>query len=161
MELILCFFQHSRYQNLRRQVNVFLFPTRPSICPVLSLKEYLARTAPLCHTEAITLFIQQCKSHKSVSSQSLAWWITDIMAAAGIDTIMFKQHSTRGAQAAQLKTGSKKMSVAQIYSLAQQSSLTSTYKKFYHKVFLHTGQGQKSSEWERWLWKDGSNQYSS
>ena len=75
------------------------FPDRPSICPVLSLKDYLVRTAPLHNTDAIKIFIQLRKPHKSVSAQTLARWMTNIMAAAGVDTSMFKQYSTRVASA--------------------------------------------------------------
>ena len=122
-------------------MNVLSFPDKPSICPVLSLREYLVRTAPLCNTDAVKMFIQLRKPHKSVSAQTLAWWMTNIMAAARVDTSIFKQHSTRSASAAWLGTGSKKMSVVQICRHAKWSSLTTTYRKFYHRVNLHTGQG--------------------
>ena len=85
------------------------------------------------------MFIQLRKPHKSVSTQTLARWITNIMAAAGVDTSMFKQHSTRSASAAWLETGTKKMFVAQICRKAQWSNLIITYRKLYHKVVLHTG----------------------
>ena len=119
---------------------MLVFPDRPSIYPVLSLRDYVVGTAPLHKTDAIKMFIQLRKPHKSVSAQTLAQWMTNIMAAAGVDTSMFKQHSTRSASAAWLETGTKKMSVAQICRQAQWSNLTTTYRKFYHKVVLHTGQ---------------------
>ena len=122
------------------------FPEKPSICPVLSLKDYLVRTAPLCAVDANNMFIQLRKPYKSVSSQTLAHWITSIMADAGVDTTTFCQHSTHSASAAWLETGSKKMSVAQICKQGQWSSLTTTYRKFYHRVVLHTEQRYKSSE---------------
>ena len=95
-------------------MNVLSFPEHPSICPVLSLKDFLVRTAPLCHTDAFKMFIQLRKLYKSVSAQTLAWWITNIMAAAGVDTSMFKQHSNHSASGAWLEKGSKSLSVAQI-----------------------------------------------
>ena len=79
------------------------------------------------------------KPHKSVYAQTLAWWITNIMAAAGVDTSMFKQHSTHSASAAWLEKGTKTLLLAQICRQAQWSNLTTTYRKFYHKVVLHTG----------------------
>ena len=138
-ELILCI-SASRENTLRGWVNVLSFPDKPSICPVLSLRDYLVRTAPLRDTDAHKMFIQLRKPHKSVSSQTLAQWMTNIMADANVDTSMFKQHSTCSASAAWLETGTKKMSVAQICRHAQWSNLTTTYRKFYHKVVLHTGQ---------------------
>ena len=122
-------------------MNELSFPDKPSICPVLSLKDYLVRTALLCHADANKMFIQLRKPHKSVSSQTLAWWMTNIMADAGVDTSLFKQHSTHCALATWLETGTKKMSLAQICRHAQWSSLTTTYRKFFHKVVLHTGRG--------------------
>ena len=105
------------------------------------MKDYLVRTAPLHTTDANEMFIQLWKPHKSVSSQTLAHWITNIMADAGVDTSLFCQHSTRSASAAWLESGTKKMSVAQICRQAQWSKLTTTYRKFYHQVVLHTGRG--------------------
>ena len=66
------------------------FPECSSICPVLSLMDYSVRTAPLRHSDAVKMFIQLKKPYKSVSAQTLAGWITNIMAAAGVDTSMLK-----------------------------------------------------------------------
>ena len=112
-------------------MNVITFPEQPSICPVLSLKDYLVRTAPLHAVDANNMFIQLREPHKSVSSQTLARWVTSIMADAGLDTSMFRQHRTHSASAAWSETGTKKMSVAQICRQAQWSNLTTTYRKFY------------------------------
>ena len=95
-------------------MNVLSFPDKPSICPVLSMKDYLVRTALLCTADANKMFIQLRKPHKSVSSQTLACWMTNIMADAGVDTSMFCQHSTRSASAAWLESGTKEISVVQI-----------------------------------------------
>ena len=86
-------------------MNVFAFTEIPSICPVLSLKDYLVRTAPLCKADSNKLFISLCKPHKPVSSQTLARWITNVMDDAGIDTVMFCQYSTCSAFAAYSETG--------------------------------------------------------
>ena len=95
------------------------FPESPSICPVLSLKDYLVRTAPLRAVDAQHMFIQLRQPHKSVSSQTLARWITIMIADAGVDVSLFNQHSTRSALAAWLETVTKKMSVAHICRQAQ------------------------------------------
>ena len=76
------------------------FPEQPSICPVLSLKDYLVRTTPLHAVDAKYMFIQLRKPYKSVSSQTLARWITSIMTDEGVDTTTFCQHCTRSATAA-------------------------------------------------------------
>ena len=132
-------FQQSREKTLRGWLNVLTFPECPSIYPVQSLRDYLVRTPPLRHTDAIKMFIQLRKPHKSVSAQTLARWITNIMADTDVDTSMFRQHSTHSASAVWLERGTKKMSVAQIYRHTQWSNFTTTYRKFYHKAVLHTG----------------------
>ena len=48
-------------------MNVLSFPDKPSICPVLSMKENLDRTAALCTADANKMFIQLRKPHKSMS----------------------------------------------------------------------------------------------
>ena len=136
---LILWFQHSREKTIKGWVSVFAFPESPSICLVLTLQAYLDRTSQLCHADANKLFISQCKPHKSVTSQTLAWWMKYIMAAAGIDTNVFKQHSTCSALAAWLEGSTKSMSVAQICKLAHWSELTTTYKKFYCRVVLQTG----------------------
>ena len=120
-------------------MNVFAFPESPSICPVLSLQTYLDRTAPLQAADANNLFISQRRPHQSVKVQTLAQWMKNIMAAAGIDTTVFKQHSTRSASAAWLEGGPKSLTVAQICKLANWSKLTTTYKRFYRRIVLQTG----------------------
>ena len=136
----LVLFQQSRPKIGRGHVNVMSFPESPSICPVQSLKDYLVRTTPLRAVDAQHMFIQLRHPYKSVSSKTLAHWITSVMADAGVDISSFHQHSTYSASAAWLESGTKKMSVAQICRHAQWSNLTTTYRKFYHREVLHTGQ---------------------
>ena len=83
-------FQHSRPKTLRGWVNVMAFPENPSICPVQSLKDYLTRAAPPWHADATCLLFSHTKPHKSVSAQTLARWIKQIMADAGVDTSVLK-----------------------------------------------------------------------
>ena len=91
-------------------MNVFAFLENPSICPVQSLKDYLTRTAPLQNADAYSVIISTIKPYHSVSAQTLARWIKQVMAEAGIDTSNFKQHSIRSTLA---------FTVAQICKQAQ------------------------------------------
>ena len=75
----------------------------------MSLRDYLVRTAPLRHTDAIKKIIQLRKLHKSVSAQTLARWMTNIMATQRVYTSMFSQHSTCSASASWLEKGTKTM----------------------------------------------------
>ena len=133
-------FQHSRLKIVRGHVNIMSFPESPSICPVQSLKDYLVRTTPLHAVDAQHMFIQLRQPHKSVSSQTLAHWITSMMADAGVDTSTFHQHSTCSVLAAWLRSGTKKMSVAQICHQGYWSRATTTFRKLYNRVVIHTEQ---------------------
>ena len=90
-------------------MNVLSVPEQSSICPFLSMKDYLVTTVPLRTAVANKMFIQLRKPHKSVSLQTLACWMTNIMADAGVETSMFCQHSTRSASAAWLESRPKTM----------------------------------------------------
>ncbi len=137
----------------QRPCECFAFTDIPSICPVLSLKDYLVRTGPLRKADSNKMFISLCKPNKCVSSLTQAQQISKIMDTAGVDSSVFCQYSTHSASAAWSETGTKKMSVAQIYRQAKWFSLTTTYRKFYQKVVLQTGSGQKSSFWAQWRWE--------
>ena len=126
-------FQHSRKKTLRGWVNLFRFPESPSICPVLSLRDYMA----LCHADAHSIFVSLMNPHKSICARTLARWIKELMSRAGVDTSVFKQHSMCSASAS-WHGSTKAMSAKQICKAGQWSDLTTTYGKFYHRVVLQT-----------------------
>ena len=66
------------------------------ICPLFTLKEYLARTVHL-RTSCTELFISFNKPHHKVTRDTINRWIKFTMAEAVIDTAVFKSHSTRAA----------------------------------------------------------------
>ena len=66
------------------------------ICPLFTLKEYLARTVHL-RTSCTELFISFNEPHHKVTTDTINRWIKFTMAEAGIDTAVFKSHSTRAA----------------------------------------------------------------
>ena len=74
---------------MRSWVNVKTFTNSLLICPVLSLWNYLARMTQLREADAGRIFVGTIKLHKSVSSQTLARWLKDLLVAAGIGTIVF------------------------------------------------------------------------
>ena len=132
-------FQHSRKKTIRGRVNLYDFPDNPAICPVWSLRDYMAQTDTLRNANAHSIFVALTKPHKSVCAQTLACWIKDLMGRAGIDTSVFKQHSMRSASASWHGTA-KALSAKQICKTAQWSGLTTTYEKFYRCIVLQTEQ---------------------
>ena len=121
----------------------FSFPFNPSICQVLSMKEYLARTAPLCHTDAKSVFIFLIQSQKCVTLQTLAIWVIELMADVGIDNYIFKEYSTSSASAQQIRK-TIGMSAAQISKTASWSAKYTAFREFYNKVVLQTEQKKEA-----------------
>ena len=66
------------------------------VCVVSTLKEYLRRTAPL-RKEETSLMISIRKPHGSVTRDTVSRWVLQLLTEAGINTEVYKLHSTRGA----------------------------------------------------------------
>ena len=74
------------------------------------------------------LFLSYTKPHKPVTSQRIAHWIKDLLADAGVDTMVFKAHSVRGASTSAAMA--KGVSISDILQTADWSR-ESTFKRFY------------------------------
>jgi hypothetical protein len=73
----------------------FLRFNDPELCVVNLLHEYFANTEDLRQDDQLLLsFI---KPFRAVTCDTVRRWILTVMAQAGIDTSLFKAHSTRGA----------------------------------------------------------------
>ena len=82
-----------------RPIMEFFFPFFPhdtGFCPVVTLRAYEERTAPLRGGEQ-KLFLALIKPYKAVTSSTIARWLKSLLEAAGIDTAVFTAHSVRGA----------------------------------------------------------------
>ena len=93
------------------------------------LEEYLQRTQTLRNNES-QLFISFAKPHKKVTKDTIARWIKHVMSISGIDTSVFKPHSTRAASTS--KASQCSVPISQIMSAASWAS-DSTFHKFYKK----------------------------
>jgi site-specific recombinase XerD len=97
--------------------------------------EYMKRTEHL-RGEEHQYFISHTKPHKGVKSCTLAGWLKSTIKLAGIDTSVFKAHSTRGASTSKaFKFG---MSLGQIMSMANWKS-AGTFNRFYNKPVSSEG----------------------
>lgn len=74
------------------------------------------------------LLISYQKPHKPVSTNTIARWLKNVMAKAGIDTSVYKAHSMRAA----VTSAAKKVPIDTILSTASWSS-ESTFAWFYDK----------------------------
>ena len=105
------------------------YPANTSLCVCACLKEYLKRTKPLRSTET-NLFVSFTKPYKRVSRETLSRWVRTVMTSAGIDTIIFKPHSTRAAATSGAKTAS--VPIQEILKTAGWLS-SRCFDKFYDK----------------------------
>ena len=89
------FLKQSNVRNNKIKLKLRMFKEEPSLCVVRCLKSYLRRTKDLRSSD--NLLISYLKPHKAVSKQTISRWIKKVMFEAGIDTNVFKSHSTRAA----------------------------------------------------------------
>ncbi|KAM7312995.1 uncharacterized protein ISCGN_002916 [Ixodes scapularis] len=99
------------------------------LCPVECLQVYLERTAGLRGAHAQLLLTTQ-KPFRPAARDTVAHWIKHTLTLAGIDTSVFKAHSTRGA--ATSKAVEVGVPLADILAAADWSSET-TFNRFYRR----------------------------
>ena len=68
-----------------------------AVCPVVHLEAYLERTKALRPSGTQQLFISARKPHRAVSAATISHWLVSVLSTAGVDTSVFKGHSTRAA----------------------------------------------------------------
>ena len=105
------------------------YAANPSLCVCLRLKEYLKNTKPFRGTET-KLFVSFTEPYKRVSRETLSKWVRTVMTSAGVDTTIFKPHSTRAAVTLRAKTPSAP--IRRILKTAGWSS-SRCFDKFYDK----------------------------
>jgi len=104
-----------------------------SLCPVNTLILYEEKTKDLrmsTPNEPSPLLISFRKPHKPVTPASIGRWIKELLGKAGINTEIFKGHSSRAASSSAAKV--QGVSVAEILATAGWSR-KSTFERFYYK----------------------------
>ena len=82
--------KHSRRNKQQEPLEIIGFEDNESICPLLTLKEYIERTKDLRSNNQYQdkLFISYRKPHQNVSCDTLSRWIKNVLTKAGVtDTI--------------------------------------------------------------------------
>ncbi|GFN84141.1 hypothetical protein PoB_001064700 [Plakobranchus ocellatus] len=97
------------------------------ICVFTCLKLYLKRTKHLRSTTQ--LFISNYSPHSAVTKDTLARWIKSMLNKAGIDTNVYKAHSTRAAASS---AAARSIDIAQVLKTSGWSR-EQTFAKFYNK----------------------------
>ena len=73
------------------------------LCPIACLSEYVKRTSTI-RKECGQLLLSFQKPHKPVSTDSISRWLKEVLAMSGIDTTVYKGHSTRSASTSVAET---------------------------------------------------------
>ena len=123
--------KHSNQRHQKTQLCLKKFSDK-NICVVSHLKLYIEKTAAL-RGQHSQMFISYVQPHLPVSKDTISRWIKSVMVEAGIDTTVFKPHSTRAASSSAAVRDD--VPIDQILKSAGWSNCN-TFKKFYDKVIL-------------------------
>ena len=122
----------SKQSKQGKDLKQFFFPRfseNQKLCPAFSLENYICATQPL-RGDSSQLFISFIKPHRPVTSPTVARWLKEVIQEAGIDTSIFKAHSTRAASAS--AAANSGISTNEILEAADWST-SSTFQRFYYK----------------------------
>ena len=117
-------------------VELKAYPEDRLLCPVVLIKAYIDATKNFrTDDELIISFI---KPHRVVHVDTFRRWITSVMGFAGIDTEVYKPHSTRAASTSKAKE--KHILLENIMAAAMWNN-ASTFAKFYDKEIVEQDSG--------------------
>lgn len=124
----------SNPDNYQPVLRLPFYEKNVNICVATTLLYYIKRTEQIRSNN--TLFLSYKKPFKKVSCQSLSRWIKETLLKSGIDTQMFKAHSTRHAStSAANKAG---VSLDEIRKTAGWSESSLTFAKFYNRQLANS-----------------------
>ena len=84
-----------RKGKLPTSLKVYSFEENTNLCVVATLEEYLKRMKGWRGKDKSQLLLSFVKPHNHVVSLTISGWIKNVLREAGIDTEIFKGHSTR------------------------------------------------------------------
>jgi hypothetical protein len=105
-----------------------------SICAFNLIKLYLEATRSVRDGED-HLLLSFIKPHKAATVDTVRRWIVTVLSLAGINTNIFKAHSTRGASSS--KANFKKVPLVDIIKAGRWAS-KSTFAKFYNRTIVNS-----------------------
>ena len=113
-----------------------------TLCPVASVREYIARTKTLRDTTVDTqFFLATIKPHRGTTGATIGTWLKAILERVRLDTAIFNGHSTRAASTSSVR--GKGASIADIIKTGNWSN-SSTWQKFYNRnIVTHRDGYQK------------------
>ena len=124
--------KHNRPGRIGTNLSFSAYDEDKKICVYTHIVEYLRRTK-YCRGKETRLFVSFKKPHHKVTRDTIARWLKTIMTQAGIDTTIYKPHSTRTASVS--KAMSMDVPVQHILKHAGWAS-EKTFQRFYNKPIL-------------------------
>nr|CAI5825465.1 unnamed protein product [Callosobruchus analis] len=123
--------------SLRAQpyLHIPFFLANKNVCPASTLMKYIDATKHLRQDEDF-LFITYSGKHRRASKQTISRWVKSTLKEAGIDTAIFKLHSTRHSSTSAANRAG--VSMEEICNTAGWSQGTSTFAKFYNRPLQET-----------------------
>ena len=107
----------------------------PRLCVLSTLESYLERTKNIRDRKDVSrsqLLLSFVEPHKAVVSCTIAGWLVKFMTQAGVDTEVFKGHSTRGASTS--KAAALGLSCKEILTMAKWKKKATFYKHYHRQV---------------------------
>uniref|UniRef100_A0A1Y1NBJ0 Tyr recombinase domain-containing protein n=1 Tax=Photinus pyralis TaxID=7054 RepID=A0A1Y1NBJ0_PHOPY len=121
----------SGVNNEQPTLHIPSFKEKPCLCVATTLKAYIAATKDIRKKDQDFIFLSAKKPHATAKKQTLSRWVKQMLSSAGIDTSVFKPHSTRhSSTSAALRRG---VSLETICRTAGWSEHTATFAKFYNR----------------------------
>lgn len=105
------------------------------MCVVTYMFEYIKSTGGLRQPNKDQLLITYQKPHQPASADTISCWIKHVLGKAGVNTSVFRAHSTRAAATSGAKAG--QISLETIMKSAGWSS-ENTFQKFYNMPIVNT-----------------------
>ena len=125
------------------KVEICAFTENKSLCVLQVLQVYLNRTRifreRLDGTTRNQLLLSFVEPHHAVVSCTIAGWLLKLMAEAGVNTELFRAHSTRGASTS--KAAAMGLSCKEILSMANWKK-KDTFYKHYHRDIIKRSQNK-------------------
>ncbi|XP_069107780.1 uncharacterized protein [Argopecten irradians] len=109
------------------------FSGNRKLCVVKTMEHYLHLTESLRSDQTRELFITHCKPHGAASKATISRWVKETLQKSGIDTTIFKAHSTRAASTSAAMRGNVPLET--ILKTAGWNK-DCVFRKFYQKPIL-------------------------
>lgn len=132
--------KHNQLGQPLDAVTLFAYPKNKKLCIVRTITRYLERTSAVRRGNT-QLLLSYIAPYGPIARATLARWTLEALSLAGIDTIKYKAHSTRGAAASAARAmGASLTAIMRNASWKDARS----FAVFYNKTINDPGQVQRA-----------------